>query len=186
MTEEVATAICLLEKEFPPSFFDPMSHLPVHLVEELHLCGPVQNRWMYPLEWYMKYMKLYVWNKARLEGCMATGIAMEVVLGLLTEYILECESTSKRVWDTDAEPGDIGEVTCSAYKKRTLSTEECQWAHSHVLQNSACLDGLREACFRAFDGEFTSVCPPSCQLEGHLTFKESIQDKGGVCSILLN
>ena len=141
MNEEVATALCLLEREFLPSFFDPMSHLPVHLVEELHLCGPVQNRWMYPLE---RYMKSYVRNKARPEGCMATGTAMEVALGLSTEYILECESTGKRVWDADAEPGDVGEVTCSASKRRTLSVEECHWAHSCVLENSRCLDELRE------------------------------------------
>ena len=144
MNEEVATVLCLLEREFPPSFFDPMSHLPVHLIEELHLCGPVQNRWMYPLKRYMKYMKSYVRNKARPEGCMATGTAMEVAFGLSTEYILECESTGKRVWDADAEAGDIGEVTCSASKIRILSQEECQWAHSCVLQNSTCLDGLRE------------------------------------------
>ena len=144
MTEEVATVLCLLEQEFPPSFFDPMSHLLVHLVEEMHLCGPIQNRWMYPLEMYMKYMKSYVQNKAHLEGCMAMGTAMEVGLGLSTEYILEYESTGKRVWDSDAEPGDVGEVTCSAYKRRRLLVDKCQWAHSCVLENSRCLDRLRE------------------------------------------
>jgi len=144
MQNEVARTMCLLEREFPPSFFDSMMHSPVHLVEELHLCGPVQNRWMYPMERYMKYMKSYVRNKARPEGCMATGTAMEVGLGLSTEYILECESTSKRIWDGDEELGDSGEVLCAAYKFRHLSSEECQWAHACVLSNSTCLDELRE------------------------------------------
>jgi len=142
--EEVAIAICSLEREFPPSFFDSMTHLPVHLVEELHLCGPVHNRWMYPLERYMKYMKSYVRNKARPEGCMATGTAMEVGLGLSTEYILECESTRKRVWDAEEEVGENGEVLCAAFKICILSPEEIDWAHSCVLTNSNCLDGLRE------------------------------------------
>ena len=33
--------LCLLEKYFPPSFFDIIIHLTVHLVNEVRLCGPV-------------------------------------------------------------------------------------------------------------------------------------------------
>ena len=73
--------LCLLEKEFPPSFFDPMTHLLVHLVEELHICGLVHSRWMYPLERYMKSLKGFVRNKARPEGGMAEGYALEEALG---------------------------------------------------------------------------------------------------------
>ena len=43
LKEDVAVALCLLEKEFPPAFFDPMTHLLVHLVEELDICGPVHS-----------------------------------------------------------------------------------------------------------------------------------------------
>ena len=35
-----AETMCMLEKEMPPSFFNIMSHMPNHLVEELFLCGP--------------------------------------------------------------------------------------------------------------------------------------------------
>lgn len=144
LTEEVALALCLIEREFPPSFFDPMTHLVVHLVEELYLCGPVHSRWMYPLERYMKYLKSYVRNKARPEGCIAMGNAMEVGLGLCTEYILECESTHQRVWDADEEPGESGELTCTSYKTKTFSLQERMWAHSCVLNNSSCLETLRQ------------------------------------------
>ncbi|WVZ16156.1 hypothetical protein V8G54_009138 [Vigna mungo] len=34
----------------PPSFFDSMEHLPIHLPYEARLGGPVQYRWMYPFE----------------------------------------------------------------------------------------------------------------------------------------
>ncbi|XP_062028723.1 uncharacterized protein LOC133744669 [Rosa rugosa] len=37
-------------KIFPPSFFDVMEHLPVHLVQEALIAGAVQFRWMYPIE----------------------------------------------------------------------------------------------------------------------------------------
>ena len=39
-----------LEKILSPGFFDVMEHLPVHLVHEARLGGPVQYRWIYPFE----------------------------------------------------------------------------------------------------------------------------------------
>jgi hypothetical protein len=60
----VAESLALVEMHFPPSFFDIMTHLPYHLVQELDLCGPVSTRWMYPVERYMKNLKTYVRNMA--------------------------------------------------------------------------------------------------------------------------
>jgi hypothetical protein len=57
---DLVETLCLLEKFFPPSFFDIMIHLTVHLVREVELCGPVCFRWMYPFERYMKVCKGYV------------------------------------------------------------------------------------------------------------------------------
>jgi hypothetical protein len=37
LNNELAITLVLLEKEFPPSFFDVMSHVLIHLVEELDL-----------------------------------------------------------------------------------------------------------------------------------------------------
>jgi hypothetical protein len=54
---DVAEALCLLEKAFPPTFMDIMSHLMIHLVEELYICGLVHCRWMYPIERYLKTLK---------------------------------------------------------------------------------------------------------------------------------
>ncbi|XP_073102509.1 uncharacterized protein [Elaeis guineensis] len=46
----IALTLCQLEKIFPPSFFDIMEHLPIHLAEEALIAGAVQFRWMYPIE----------------------------------------------------------------------------------------------------------------------------------------
>ena len=46
----IILTLCHLEMLFPPSFFTVMIHLCVHLVDELRLGGPVQYRWMYPIE----------------------------------------------------------------------------------------------------------------------------------------
>ena len=38
------------EMIFPPSFFDSMKHLPIHLPFEAKFKGLVHYRWMYPFE----------------------------------------------------------------------------------------------------------------------------------------
>ena len=91
------TALCMLEKEFPQVFFDVMTHLVVHLVEELFLCRPVHCHWMYPMEQYMKTLKDYVYTKARVEGSMAQRYAMDDTLGFCIEYITCFTPTTRRV-----------------------------------------------------------------------------------------
>ncbi|KAH7838791.1 hypothetical protein Vadar_031230 [Vaccinium darrowii] len=48
--EQVVLILCKLERIFPPAFFDVMVHLTVHLSREAMIAGPVQYRWMYPIE----------------------------------------------------------------------------------------------------------------------------------------
>jgi hypothetical protein len=62
---DVAVNLALLEIHFPPSFFDIMTHLLYHLMDELDMCGPIAIKWMYFVEIYMKTLKLYVHNMAR-------------------------------------------------------------------------------------------------------------------------
>ncbi|XP_048632974.1 uncharacterized protein LOC125607181 [Brassica napus] len=64
----VGVKLCNLEKIFPPSFFDVMEHLLVHLPDEVALGGPVHFRWMYVFERYMYHLKQMVKNKARIAG----------------------------------------------------------------------------------------------------------------------
>ena len=46
----IVETICKLEMIFPPSLFDSIEHLPVHLPYEVNVGGPVQYRWMNPFE----------------------------------------------------------------------------------------------------------------------------------------
>jgi len=46
----IIETICKLEMIFPPSFFDPMEHLPIQLMYKAKVRGSVQYRWMYPFE----------------------------------------------------------------------------------------------------------------------------------------
>lgn len=81
---EKTTNMCMLEKVFPMSFFDVMSHMPFHLVQQLQVCGPVHTRWMYPVEQYLKTLKGYIQQRAQPEGSMARGYIMDKALGFCT------------------------------------------------------------------------------------------------------
>jgi hypothetical protein len=72
----VAKTLSWFEMWFPLGFFDIMTHLFIRLVDGLDICGPVVTRWCYPVERYLGVLKQYVWNKAKLEGCMAMGTCM--------------------------------------------------------------------------------------------------------------
>ena len=50
LENKIVLILCKLERIFPPAFFDVMVHLAVHLPREATLAGPVQYRWMYPIE----------------------------------------------------------------------------------------------------------------------------------------
>ncbi|KAI5343870.1 hypothetical protein L3X38_011746 [Prunus dulcis] len=87
LEEDVVVTLCLLEKYFPPSFFDIMVHLVVHLVREVRLCGPVYFKWMYPFERYMKVLKGYVQNRTRPEGCIAERYIAEEAVEFCTQHL---------------------------------------------------------------------------------------------------
>jgi len=143
MLEDVAETICSLEKELPPSIFVIMMHLPIHLVEELFICGPVHTRWMYPFERYMKCLKGYVKNKAKTEGSMAYGYLREESIGFLNEYLSEYTPTTKRAWDEDEEPGMYDEVLEGGKRDRFMSVEFQKQIHGFILDNSEHLDEYR-------------------------------------------
>lgn len=139
---DVAESMALLEIEFPPSFFDIMTHLPYHLPQELDLCGPVSARWMYPVERYMKVLKNHVRNLARPEACMAEGYLKDECIGFITEYLHGFEHTQRRVWDEDEEYGDAEEVLQGAGKPYVMSANLRDIAHEYVLMNSAIMEDL--------------------------------------------
>jgi len=87
LQDEIVVILCELEMFFPPSFFDIMIHLVVHLVREVRLCGLVYLRWMYPIERYMKILKGYVKNHYRLEASMIEKYIAEESIEFCSEYM---------------------------------------------------------------------------------------------------
>ena len=50
LKEHIVLILCKFKRFFPLAFFDIIVHLAVHLPREAILGGPVQYRWMYPIE----------------------------------------------------------------------------------------------------------------------------------------
>jgi len=59
LQSRISITLCHLERIFPPSFFDVMEHLPIHLADEAKIGGPVQYRWMYFVERYIAIIMLF-------------------------------------------------------------------------------------------------------------------------------
>ncbi|XP_060968549.1 uncharacterized protein LOC115708932 [Cannabis sativa] len=89
LQKEIELTLCLLEQFFPPSFFDVMVHLTVHLVREVELGGPVYMRWMYGFERYMKILKGYVRNRSKPEGCIVECYIAEEAIEFCSEYVVK-------------------------------------------------------------------------------------------------
>jgi hypothetical protein len=71
--------LCKMEKKFPPRFFNPMQYLLIYLPYEAKVDDHVQYRWMYHTERALKYLKLIVSNRTRVEGCIAKAFILKEV-----------------------------------------------------------------------------------------------------------
>ena len=131
-----AETLCLLEIHFPPGFFDIMTHLVIHLVDELEICGPVHSRWCYSIERYLGVLTKFVRDTSKPEAGMATGYMIEESLGFCTEYFSLYPHTRRRMWDPEEEMRDNGEVLLGRGVPKTLPHHMLLHAHDYVTKHS--------------------------------------------------
>ena len=93
LQDEIIITLCQFEMYFPPSFFDIMVHLVVHLVREIQLCGPAFLRYMYPIERYMKILKGYVNNRSHPEGCIVERALIDESMEFCINYLANVDAT---------------------------------------------------------------------------------------------
>ncbi|XP_052627521.1 uncharacterized protein LOC128134120 [Lactuca sativa] len=145
LQEELCVTLCLLEKHFPPSFFDVMIHLTVHLTREVKLCGPIFFRWMYPFERYMKVIKGHMRNKNRPEGCIAEENVVEETIEFFSQFLKRMDIVGIAP-DNHNNCGihkgvDSSSITddtpVSAAKSIEVFSELFSKAHFFVLQNTS-------------------------------------------------
>ncbi len=80
----VVETICLFEIWFPPRFFNMMTHLIIHLLDELEIRGLVGAMWCYPMERHLSILKIYVRNRVRPKACMVFGYMYDEALKFCT------------------------------------------------------------------------------------------------------
>jgi len=93
---QIPLTLCKLEKAFPPAFFDIILHLSIHLVHEAKIRGPVQFRWMYPIEQVMYILKSYIRNRTRPEASIAEGYLADECMTLCSRYLHSIETKFHR------------------------------------------------------------------------------------------
>ncbi|KAI5338319.1 hypothetical protein L3X38_017590 [Prunus dulcis] len=129
LEDDVAETLCMLERFFPPSFFDVMIHLPIHLAQEARIGGLVQFRWMYPFERYTKELKGYVKNHSCNEDLEDENIVEGRLIGqgklkILSSNLLEIAHGYVLTNISEVEPYiemHLEELKCS--DKRLLKSE---------------------------------------------------------------
>jgi hypothetical protein len=104
MKDNIVIILCKLEQIFPPAFFDIMVHVAIHLPREAELAGPVQYRWMYPIEMTLGRYKRYVRNKARPEGSIAECYIADECLTFCSMYLRDIETR----WNNDKRSAEVG------------------------------------------------------------------------------
>ncbi|XP_021758669.1 uncharacterized protein LOC110723633 [Chenopodium quinoa] len=132
LEDEIVEILCQLEMFFPPSFFDIMIHLLIHLVREIRYCGPIHMRNQWCFERKMRTYKGYVKNAFHPEGCIAERLFYEEVLAYSNDYVLNAIRiglpVSRHSGRMDGE-GTIGQ------KLRDLSYVDWHKAHLYILHN---------------------------------------------------
>ena len=151
-----AETLCLLEIHFPPGFFDVMTHLVIHLVEELEVCGSVHARWCYSVERYLGVLTKFVRDKSKPEAGMATGYMVEESLGFCTEYFALYPHTRRRVWDPEEEMRDAGEVLLGRGLPKRLTHQALLNVHEYVITHSIHTQELLRCVYVELHGQHAS------------------------------
>ena len=93
LQNDVVQCLVSFELIFPPSFFNIMTHLLVHLIKEISILGSVFLHNMFPFERFMGVLKKYVHNHAQPEGSIAKGYGTEEFI----EFVLTLFLTLTRL-----------------------------------------------------------------------------------------
>ncbi|XP_068304214.1 uncharacterized protein [Pyrus communis] len=96
LQDDIVNVLCKFEHIFPPAFFTTMIHVMIHLPDEALLAGPVNCRWMYPIERYLGELKKCVRNRAKPEGSLVEAWVAYESLTFCAMYLQDVETTFNR------------------------------------------------------------------------------------------
>ena len=118
---------------FPPSYFDIMFHLIVHLVREIRLFGLIFLQWMYSVERYLKVLKGYSKDQYQLEASIVEKYVVEESIQFCSQYI----DTVKFVWIPETRyDWTWGGKGTWGYNVVTMTQQEVSQEHLYILNNT--------------------------------------------------
>src|ERR1044071_7901161 len=134
LQKDVVQCLVSFELVFPPSFFNIMTHVLVHLVDEIFILGPVFLHNMFPFERFMGVLKKYVRNRARPEGSISKGYGTEEVIEFCVDFIPDLKPIG--VPESWYEGRLSGKGTLGKKAKIFQDGHSLTQAHYTVLQSS--------------------------------------------------
>ncbi|CAM9000805.1 unnamed protein product [Rhodiola kirilowii] len=145
----IATTLCKLETIFPPSFFNSMEHLPIHLANKVLFGGPVHYRWMYPFERFIYRLKQLSQkgNRAEVEASIVNAYIQLETSYLGSDYLdPELTSNDIRLKQNEVATSDCEDSQISIYnypgvggskiKWRVLESREFKKATHYIFSNT--------------------------------------------------
>ena len=135
LQNDVVECLVSFEMIFPPSFFNIMTHLLVHVVKEIRILGPVFLHNMFPFERYFAVLKKYVRSRARPEGCIAKGYETEEVIEFCVDFIEDLKPIGLPESHHEGRLGGKGTLGRKTMVIRDMLT--FRKAHLTILQQSA-------------------------------------------------
>ncbi|KAL9666810.1 hypothetical protein QQ045_001152 [Rhodiola kirilowii] len=145
----IVVTLCKLETIFPPSFFDSMEHLPIHLADEILLGGPVHYRWMYPFERFIYRLKQLgqKGNRAEVEASIVNAYIQLETSYLGSDYLDPAlTTTGVRLQRNEVATSDVEDPQISIYnyprvggriiKRRVLDSREFKKATHYTFSNT--------------------------------------------------
>ena len=135
LQKDIVECLVSFEMVFPPSFFNIMTHLLVHIVTEITILGPVFLHNMFPFERFMAVLKKYVRKRSRPEGCIAKGYGTEEIIEFCVDYLPDLNPIGLPV--SHHEGRLKGKGTLGKKCNMNISCSEFSQANFTVLQNSS-------------------------------------------------
>jgi hypothetical protein len=123
-----------MEQCFPPSFFDIMAHLMMHMVDQIRWLGPMYLHEMWPYERFMSILNRYVHNRAHLEGSMIERYCAEEVIEACQDYLREEDRCSLGLPVTRHKGRLVGKGSKGRKAIIDMEFTKVEEAHSCVLQ----------------------------------------------------
>jgi hypothetical protein len=116
----------------------------LHLPVELLMAGPIRPRWMYFVEKYLRVMKGYARQMARLEAYMAEGYITNEALKFIAKYCTSLDPKRGAFWTVEDDLKFKDKVLPKAFTKNVITAMVYEQAHKFVLTNHVAMVGWNE------------------------------------------